>query len=456
MSFTVKQREAFSLMMSGENVFLSGEAGTGKSYVINQFLKEKRGQNILVTAPTGIAAINVDGITLHRAFKAPTEVLIGASKDVPKVVAEADVIIIDEISMCRIDLFDYVAKIILNAQKKRRRKIQVIVVGDFFQLPPVILPKEKEILDNYYGFDVGEGFAFLGTEWKNMNFKTILLNEVVRQKDKKFVTYLNKARIGDKSCIDFLNKNHHLKEINDSIILSSTNREVAKINEKKLKNLKGKEFSFYSEEQGEVKASDRPTEKVLRLKVGARVILLVNDKDMRYQNGSLATIKKIDIKNESITVLVNGNAIEIDKYKWSIEDSFIEEAEDGRKRLVKKEIGYFKQFPVRLAYAITIHKSQGQTYEKVNIDPYCWASGQLYVALSRAKSLKNMHLITPIKEEYLVVSKNVIGFYNGLFDENLKSKKKNRNDAIVTEKKDDKMDKIDYVFNDFMQRLNDL
>lgn len=456
MRFKLKQSEAFSLMMAGENVFLSGEAGTGKSYVINEFLKEKKEKNILVTAPTGIAAINVNGITLHRAFKAPTEVLIGSSKAIPKAVAEADVIIIDEISMCRIDLFDYVAKIILNAQKKRRRKIQVIVVGDFFQLPPVILPKEKEILDSYYGFDVGEGFAFLGTEWKNMNFKTILLNEVVRQKDKKFVTYLNKARIGDKSCIDFLNKNHHLKEINDSIILSSTNREVAKINEKKLKNLKGKEFSFYSEEQGEVKASDRPTEKVLRLKVGARVILLVNDKDMRYQNGSLATIKKIDIKNESITVLVNGNAIEIDKYKWSIEDSFIEEAEDGRKRLVKKEIGYFKQFPVRLAYAITIHKSQGQTYEKVNIDPYCWASGQLYVALSRAKSLKNMHLITPIKEEYLVVSKNVIGFYNGLFDENLKSKKKNRNDAIVTEKKDDKMDKIDSVFNDFMQRLNDL
>lgn len=456
MSFTVKQREAFSLMMSGENVFLSGEAGTGKSYVINQFLKEKRGQNILVTAPTGIAAINVDGITLHRAFKAPTEVIIGKSKIIPKSVAEADIIIIDEISMCRMDLFDYVAKIILEAQRKRRKNIQVIAVGDFFQLPPVILPKEKDILDSYYGFDVGEGFAFLGTEWKKMKFKTVLLDQVVRQKDKKFVTYLNMARKGDKSCVDFLNKNHHLTEIDDSIILSSTNREVTKINEKKLKSIKGKEFSFYSEEQGDVKSSDRPTEQELKLKVGARVILLVNDKDMKYQNGSLATIKKIDMKNESVTVLVNGNTIEIGKYKWSIEDSFVEEDEKGKKWLVKKEIGYFKQFPMRLAYAITIHKSQGQTYEKVNIDPYCWASGQLYVALSRAKTLKNMHLLTPIKEDYLVVSENVMEFYNGLIDKNPKEKKKNKIDDVMTEKKDSRMERVDSIFNELMQRLNNL
>ena len=455
MSFKVKQKKAFELMMAGENVFLSGEAGTGKSYVINEFLKEKTGKNILVTAPTGIAAINVNGITLHRAFKAPTEVIVETSKVIPKSVAEADIIIIDEISMCRIDLFDYVAKIILNAQKKTRKNIQVIVVGDFFQLPPVILPKEKEILDNYYGFDVGEGFAFLGTEWKKMKFKNVLLDQVVRQKDKKFVTYLNMARKGDRSCIDFLNKNHHLAEIDDSIILSSTNREVAKINEKKLKSIKGKEFSFYSEERGDVKVSDRPTEQELKLKVGARVILLVNDKDMKYQNGSLATIKKINMKNESITVLVEGNAIEIGKYKWSIEDSFIEKDEKGRKRLVKKEIGYFKQFPMRLAYAITIHKSQGQTYEKVNIDPYCWASGQLYVALSRAKTLKNMHLKTPIKDEFLVVSDSVMKFYDELTDDTLKSDRK-ISEHLKSGNIDNKIERVDSVFNDLMQRLNRL
>lgn len=466
MTFTKKQKEAFDLLMSGKNVFLSGEAGTGKSYVINSFLREKNDENILVCAPTGIAAINVGGITIHRAFKAPLETIIEEKvKTVDEAVINADIIIIDEISMCRVDLFDYVAKSIDLAIKKRKEKIklakrlnhesclnffeseeewgrwknkktadiQFIVVGDFFQLPPVLVPRDKDILDAFYEKNINFAFAFQGTEWQKIKFHSIILDEVIRQKDTEFVKSLNQARTGDKKCIDFFNTKSSKKKIKDGIILTAKNKTAADINQKELSRVFDEEYIFYSEEHGDVKDSDIPTDKCLKLKKGARIMTLINDQGERFQNGSLGCISYID-EDEITLEMDNGNFVELEKYKWTIQDVMVETGNDGKKKLVKKEIGSFRQYPIKLAYAITIHKSQGQTYEKVNIDPYCWASGQLYVALSRVKKLNQMHLINKIKEEYLIASAEVLKFYDDIKKNSKPKKQKSKTQKKKTEK----------------------
>lgn len=496
MTFTAKQKEAFDLLVAGKNVFLSGEAGTGKSYVINSFLKEKKSENILVCAPTGIAAINVGGITVHRAFKAPLEAIATEKIDtVSDVVLNADTIIIDEISMCRIDLFDFVAKSIKLAIKKRKEKmklankldaeswsvffesqedwiawknkktanIQFVVVGDFFQLPPVVMEKDKEILDDFYEKDIREGFAFFGNEWEKMKFKTVLLNEVVRQKDVKFITALNQARIGDKECINFFNSETADKKIKDGIILTAKNKVAAEINQRELSYVNEKEYVFASDEYGEVRDSDRPADRYLKIKKNARVIMLINDQHNHFQNGSLGTV--CDIDDETITVQFDdGKISEIEKHKWTIEDAVVEIDENGKKRLTKKEIGSFRQFPMKLAYAITIHKSQGQTYEKVNIDPYCWASGQLYVALSRAKNLNYLHLLKKIKTNYLKTSKVVLDFYMSIGgfskskneNKKLKIQKKKTEKLILKSEKEVLENESTDFFDDLLAKLNSL
>lgn len=424
------QEKAMKALRSGRNVFLSGEAGTGKSYVLNQFIKESRKKNILVCAPTGIAAINVHGSTLHRVFKVPIEP-ISPRKNPMKTsdaVQEADIIIIDEISMCRFDCFEYVAKAIRLAEKEMQSKInkkaavmgavpnrtgkkQLIVVGDFFQLPPVITEKDRTVLEKYWGreLNVGDGFAFQAPMWKDFDFVTIVLDEVMRQKDFDFVTNLNKVRCGDRTALSWFNANA-AKQKQNGIYLCATNKAAASLNAVEAGKLKGKSKIYRASISGSVTPSDKMTEDELELKIGMQVMSLVNDPNNRYQNGSIGTVKSLGAKSVMVQF---DELVEIEPFCWEIIDYKITETEDKSKNKVEKVVtGSFEQIPLKIAYAITIHKSQGQTYDAANVEPACFAPGQLYVALSRIRTIEKLYLVAKIQQKNLITSQIVLDFYN--------------------------------------------
>lgn len=426
---TDSQKEAYECMMDGENVFLTGEAGTGKSFVINKFIKEKEleNKNILVCAPTGIAAINIGGVTIHRCFQAPIEPQINKRiSKVPNAVQEADIIIIDEISMCRIDLFDYVARVIIKAEEKCLKRKQVIVVGDFFQLPPVTIKEDYEVLKEIYP-NYNKGFAFESSNWKDFDFKMIVLKDVVRQSDTMFIKELNKIRIGDKRSVEFFNRNASQTKIENGIVLCATNAVADKINQEELKKIKKRTKIFKAKVTGDVKATDKPTSDEVKLKVGARVIVLINDTvKSQYQNGSLGDV--IEIREDSVDVLLDQNQsiVTFGMHEWIVENyTLTQEHIEGvnYQKLKKKKVGSFIQIPLKLAYAITIHKSQGQTYDKVNLIPYSFDCGQLYVALSRVKSLEGLCLINRMRQEDLICNDHVKKFYNIIDQEEIERRK---------------------------------
>lgn len=414
-TLTKCQQRALNAFKSGRNVFLTGEAGTGKSFVLNRYLESIEGrQNAIICAPTGIAAINVNGATLHSVFGIPTRPLTPYDRPeiVSKVVLRADVIVIDEISMCRFDVFQYVAYSIKLAEEITGKQKQIIVVGDFFQLPPVITYKDKKILDQVWGKGTyGDGFAFHAPLWNEFNFEFICLDQPMRQlNDPAFISNLNKLRIGDCSAIQWLNSHVSTSVQKDGICLVPTNKEANEINNRAADKLSGEYELFEATSYGKVLPGDKKTADKLRLKTGMQVMMLVNDRAGRYQNGTIGIIKVMDSETNSITVRFDdGVSAEVAPYHWVIENYVLNE-DDGT--ISKVPVGHFNQLPVKPAYAITIHKSQGQTFEKVNLNPACFASGQLYVAVSRLTSIAGLHLIRNISLHALKTSPDVLAFYN--------------------------------------------
>lgn len=384
------QKRAMEAFCAGKNVFLSGEAGTGKSFVLNRFLEQLPPEsNTIVCAPTGIAAINIHGTTMHRAFGIPIRPL-GPNEEpqhLSKELLAAKRIIVDEISMARFDVFQYAARCIMEAERKSGIHKQLIVVGDFYQLPPVITGKDHEILCQLWGTEeTGDGFAFQAPLWKTFKFVHVILDEQVRQRDDAdFVQHLNAIRRGDKKALSWFST-HAASTAQAAICLCPTNREAAAINEAEASKLRGDWTIFRSISCGKVTPSDKPTDDILRLKPGMQIMALVNDREGRYQNGSIGVI--IGISNGKINVrFENGNSAIIRPFAWDI----LEPVLNDDNTVVTKSIGQYIQLPVRVAYAITIHKSQGQTFSKANLTPSCFATGQLYDAISR---IKRFHVIT--------------------------------------------------------------
>ncbi len=435
--FTEDQREAFSTLVSGSNVFLTGEAGTGKSYVLNAFLDwcEAEHKSVLPMAPTGIAALNLrGGSTIHRSLAIKAGFL--DPSDAPqmprKVLRNADVVIIDEISMCRIDLFEYVVSMILAAQRVSGPK-QVVLVGDFFQLPPVVTQDDQPFLARLYGDDwkAGgyqnwDGFCFASQYWRGLALVPCILHEIVRQKDADFQNALNELRRGDASCIPFFNRLSISKREAadpDAIWLCTKNASADKINEERLSEIDAPAVRFKAAIEGKVSKADKAAPDLVTLKNGARVMSLANGE--KYRNGSLGTVVECDRDDEGVDVLFDDcdEVVTVKFKRWSIlkaEGAVKTEVDpatgDSReKRYVKNvEVGAFTQMPLRLAYAVTIHKSQGQTFDAVTAETHAFAPGQLYVALSRCTTAEGLKVYPKVEPRYIRANPLVVDFYDSL------------------------------------------
>lgn len=440
MTLNQDQLNALNELRSGANVFLTGGAGTGKTFLLHYFLDlpENKKKNVIVCAPTGVAAINAGGATLHRTFKVPVAALkplenLGTISDEIK---SAQIIIIDEISMCRIDVFQFVMRKIIEAESKSGVHKQIILIGDFYQLPPVVTNRkkpgerysDKDVLTENYGKSAESGFAFLSPTWKLLGFKTLALNEIVRQKDHSFSAALNQIRGGDVTGLDYINQHFGQEKDLKAIVLTATNKEADRINNEQLNKIGEKSKEYDAIINGEpIKPSDMPVSNILRLKVGARIMSLVNDNshDMAYySNGSLGTVISLPRSTElddgdTISVAFdNGHTVDIEPYSWKVQKYVCYTKDDGKKKSKKvfglETIAEIRQYPLKIAYAVTIHKSQGQTYDNLTVMPdRCFVAGQLYVALSRAVSVDKLHLTSNLRSSELITSDIVKDFYNG-------------------------------------------
>lgn len=465
------QKRAYDLMMSGENVFLTGEAGTGKTFVVTEFLNGCRRlrKKVLVCAPTGVAAINIRGTTLHRAFHLPVK---GLRPDkpykIPSGVSSAEIIVIDEISMCRFDVFAIVASVLKNSRKRK----QIIVVGDFFQLPPVLPPNEMEYFVDlwrdymakpYGEKDLREPFPFLAECWQDLKLRPVCLTEQIRQQnDPEFIEALNRIRIGDPSGIDWIAHNTAPEPQKDAIYLCGRNDTAYQINQQRLREIEKPPSRFVMEKAGTVRPSDMPVDETIVLKEGCRVMTVINDPEGNFVNGSLGTITKVLDKSVIIDFDSGIHGVEVVPHTWEVIDYEVsmvsitqyrevkgydkngkpklskwqdatettvlpEEKclKDGtelvktvsRKHFQERVCGTICQLPLKLAYAITIHKSQGKTFDAVRLDPRCFGAGQLYVALSRVRKAKDLYLEGPIKLWYLRTSEAVKEFYDMISDD---------------------------------------
>ena len=418
MVIDVIDKQIRNVFDSKRNLFLTGAAGTGKSTWLNKYIDEH--ENVLICAPTGIAALNIGGDTMHRIFHIPVPAYDTPSfakgkkgaitQSVLNVIANADTIIMDEISMARNDVFRFAIKVIRKAEKIKGSKIRIIVSGDFSQLPPVVKKNETSFLKKF-GLDAS-GYAFTTQEWKSCNFKVVELTDVKRQEDREFIEKLNEIRVGNFTNLDYWKQFVNEKpDYENSVVICGTNAEADRINQEYLEKLPGDLKVLQSQKQGYGTAGY--VDDIILVKEGCKIIFTANDTSYvngkpRYQNGTFGTVKYVG--SEYVAVHVNGETISVAPHVFSIYSYNCK-----GNVLTKKEIGSVTQFPFKVGKAITIHKSQGQTFDDVIISPEIFASGQLYVALSRVRSPKGLVLLSELKPEYLIIHEHVKKFYENSY-----------------------------------------
>ena len=383
--FTQDQLNAFDVFCKGRNILLTGAGGTGKTLLVKEMIAQAQnnGRKVAVTASTGIAAsLLPGGRTIHSFLHAYPGMKLSNIDYREKVsrLDNTDVLVIDEISMLGKKFIPYLYNCLSAAQKR----IQLIVVGDFFQLPPV--------KDNY---------AFQSPCWEKLKLTPCVLNEVVRQRDVEMIRNLNMLKYGDTDCLPYFISHASNEPFANQITLCAKTESANQINRAMLDRIKGIEHTYAAEHDDESVRSDFPFEESLCLKIGARVMAIVNSGE--YVNGSLGTVT--DLCDDSIEVLFDtGVRTKIKRHTFDTGRY----AANGNKITVR-------QFPLRLAHAITIHKAQGQTFEFVNIDgASCWERGQLYVAISRAKSVERIHFTSLVTKENVKTDASVLQFYKSL------------------------------------------
>jgi ATP-dependent DNA helicase PIF1 len=405
------------------NMYITGEAGTGKSYLLNTIAHElmERDLPYAILAPTGLAAINVGGQTVHKFCGLPPKPGYQMIEDLNslnrpkkhKMIKVLHTLIIDEVSMVRSDLFDALDMFFkLNRENPTEPfgGIQVLLFGDHYQLPPIVRQFEQQYFEG--GF-YKSAFFFDAKGYNDLGLLNVKLTKNYRQTDQKFIEMLRIIREGNVQPTElaYLNEEFQISPNYDeeyTITVASRNVQVEEKNIQYLKAIDKKEFVFRAKVEGDFDAKQSPAEEELRLKVGAQVMFVKNDPENRWVNGTIGQVE--DIKTNKITVvLVNGKTHIVEPETWSkIEYTF--NVEKGN--LQEQETGSMIQFPLKLAWAVTIHKSQGQTYEScfVDLGYSAFAPGQTYVALSRAKSLEGLHLKRPLFMKDIILDHNVIQF----------------------------------------------
>lgn len=415
---TEDQQKVFDAMVNGENIMLLGKGGCGKSVVLNEFIKYKfsKHEDVLVTAPTGIAALNLPGgTTIHRAFGLKPQSVFKPSftPRSPSCNSKKLTVIIDEISMVRVDLFDAVARALFNLIVSNIC-VQFIVVGDFYQLAPVITDRDYELF-NYYFPKVHSGFAFESDNWGMFDFKPMILTKSIRQNEQEFIDELDLLREGDNSCIDYFNNQLGAEVSDNAIRLYSHNNRADMYNLSRLRKLKQPVMKYMSRIIGDVRASEKPVADCIELCPGARVMAVANNALYGYVNGSMGTVRTcapdyVEVEFDDI----RGN-VRVEYHTWEILSGAVKSEDDNENSDVK--VGEYKQIPLKLGYAITMHKSQGQTYNECKISPDSFAEGQLYVALSRCRTIGGLSLMEPIVPSFIKASNDVCDFYKRLQNE---------------------------------------
>ena len=411
------QLAADFINQTSEHVFLTGKAGTGKTTFL-KYIREHTHKNVVVAAPTGVAAINAGGVTLHSLFQLPFEpYLPGISTPMKKrayrfseekieLLRELELLIIDEVSMLRADVLDCIDEILRRIRRNTRPfgGIQVLYIGDLFQLPPVVKTEDWELLENYY-----ESTFFFHAHVIRKNEPVYLeLKTVYRQGDPVFVDLLNRIRnnIATPDDLFELNKRYNPgftpKNGENYIILTTHNYRSDKINHNRLEALPAEERIFTGIIDGDFPEYALPTDLELHLKAGAQVMFIRNDVEGRFFNGKIATITRIDADQIYVYLPDLNEDILVSKEEWENMHYSLNK-ESGK--IEEEKLGSFTQYPLRLAWAITIHKSQGLTFEKAIIDAGgSFAAGQTYVALSRCTSLDGIVLFSKIRPNCIMTN----------------------------------------------------
>lgn len=397
---------------TGMSIFLTGKAGTGKTTFLKT-LKSHSHKRMVVVAPTGVAAINAGGVTIHSFFQLPLspyvpnakmEQRFAYSKEKRKIMRTIDMLVIDEISMVRSDVLDAVDNVMRRFREhdKPFGGVQLVMIGDLHQLTPVVSDKEEKILSEYYNTT----YFFGSKALQSIDYVTIELHHVYRQQDESFLKILNDIRDGHPTADDLKTLNSRYNpsfrpNANDDYIrLTTHNSKADDYNNYELLALKTPSYTFEAEIEKEFPPSDYPTDMRLTLKTGAQVMFLKNDPKGRYYNGRIGHVTYVD--ERQILVLCPGDekAIEVEKEVW---ENTKYKLNDSTNQIESEVVGTFTQYPLRLAWAITIHKSQGLTFDHAIIDAQLsFASGQVYVALSRCKTLEGMVLASPIEPSAII------------------------------------------------------
>ncbi len=417
-------KHALHLMNDTDShVFITGKAGTGKSTLLMHF-RNTTPKPIAVVAPTGVSAVNIGGQTIHSFFGWGPDITAGKIKalrgDKRKVIKNLSTLVIDEVSMVRADLMDCIDQSLkLNRNNSLPfGGVQMVFFGDLFQLSPIVTRDEREAFSSHYT----SPYFFSSRVLSQCEYEVVELEKVYRQRNQDFINMLGRIRNGNPTDADLVKLNSRFDPDFEPtggdmfIHLTTVNRRVDEINSRHLAQIDGIQWEYEATTTGEFTKNSFPTDEIINMKVGAQLMMLNNDSEGRWVNGTLGTLEGITSGDDSDILRVrlqNGNIVEVTHNTWDI---FRYTYDRANSQIVSESIGSFTQFPVRLAWAITIHKSQGKTFENVILDlaSGVFAPGQTYVALSRCVSLDGLILTSRITRKHIFTDQRIRGFTNRL------------------------------------------